>query len=84
MVVRLAGEAWFADGEVGRRRVVGELLASSNPAAAERGNRGESISEVRRFQIEQGLEQRGPARRDRRLPDAAELRSIPSTEAPWE
>ena len=40
VVVRPAGEAWLIGGEVGRRRSVGRLLASSIPVAAERGKRG--------------------------------------------
>ena len=49
MVVRHAGEVGFVGSEVGRRRVVGKLLASLFPAAAEGEKGGESISELWRF-----------------------------------
>ena len=81
VVVRLAGEAWFAGGEVERRTSVGRLLAGSLRAAIGVGEGGERVSEVCWLQIEQELGRRGPVPRDLRLPDAAELRSIPSTKA---
>ena len=49
MVVRHAGEVGFVGGEVERRRVVGNLLAGSFPAAAEGENTGERISDAWRF-----------------------------------
>ena len=70
-VVDLAGEgAWFASDEELQRRSFGWRWLWPFPAAKGAGERGETVSERRRFQIEEEERRRGPVPRDQRRPQA--------------